>query len=130
MRPNTRGGRCRAPLLHPLAFNVFWAGSCPRPRPQCRGFCLWQTPLAMGTFAALDPQLQGAVVGGAIALIVFLLGGLGWIVRYWLQASDRRRDLRRMKMQHAMEKLIESHDWAVQREDAKASHPGDHILWL
>ncbi|HEX7082035.1 MAG TPA: hypothetical protein VF329_13570 [Gammaproteobacteria bacterium] len=89
----------------------------------------------MQAFAALDPQLQGAIIGGSIAVagsvLVAILGGIGWAIRHSLLSRARNDDLRRIKMQHVMERLIEVHDWAVaSRQEEKASHPADHILWL
>lgn len=87
----------------------------------------------MSWFTSLDPQLQGAVIGGgitgAIAVFLAILGGLGWLITYRIQVGARKKDLRRIKLQHVMERLIEVHDW-VGSEEKPGSHPADHILWL
>jgi hypothetical protein len=94
---------------------------------------MWQTFVPVEWFSSLDPQLQGAIVGGALSiagtLLVVVIAGIGWAIRYTIQSKARQADLRRIKMQHVMENLIRVHDWATS-EDRSASHPGDHILWL
>jgi hypothetical protein len=86
------------------------------------------------SFSSLDPQLQGTIIGGtiagAVAILVALLTGLGWLVQHRLQVARERRHLRRIKLEHVMERLIELPDWYGRQPAGVASHPGDHILWL
>ena len=87
----------------------------------------------MGGFVALDPQQQSTIIGGVIGvlgtIVVAILGGAGWGIRYLIQSGARKKDLRRIKMQHVMEYLIKVNDWVVS-DPKPASHPAEHILWL
>jgi hypothetical protein len=86
------------------------------------------------SFSSLDPQLQGTIIGGtiagAVAILVATLGGVGWLVRHRLQGTHERRHLRRIKLQHVMDRLIELPDWYAKQPAGVGSHPGDHVLWL